>query len=362
MTRKIHDLFLILIITGWLTPALFAQSGSLLEYRAPDGTTATVTNMAEWEEKRWQILANVQKVMGELPDRSRLDSPEVFVRDTLSTDRYERYLIYYTAREGELIPAYLYIPHRKGTDGTLPAMIALHETGPPGKDIADGARPNLGYGKELAERGYVVLAPDFPGFGELEAYDFENDGYLSGSMAGIFNHMRGVDLLQDRDDVDGDRIGTIGHSLGGYNSMFLAAFDPRIKVVVSSAGWNQFDYYRTDTTGLENWASRYHMPLIQERFDLDLEQMPFNFHDIIGAIVPRPFFSNSPVGDDIFDFAGVPPGIELVREAYRFLEVEENLQLRTPNVAHSFPTEIRREAYRFIDHHLNHVPGRHEIE
>jgi len=360
--RQLNILLSIFFLLIVLNASIAAQSLDLMQVRTSDGTVGPVTDMAEWEQKRWQILDNVQQVMGTLPDRSRLKTPQMFVRDTLRTDHYDRLTIYYTAREGELIPAYLYIPHRKGVTGRLPAMLALHETGEPGKDIVDGARRDLGYGKELAERGYIVLAPDFPGFGELEAYDFENDGYHSGSMAGIFNHMRAVDLLVAREDVDSDRIGTIGHSLGGYNSMFLAAFDTRLKVVVASAGWNQFDYYRVDTTGLEIWSSKYHMPRIRTHFNLEIDRVPFNFHDIIGAIAPRAFYSNSPTEDDIFDVAGVPPGIERAEKAYRFLRSEENLQVRYPRTGHSFPTEIRKEAYEFIDYHLNHTPGRHIIE
>ena len=56
-------------------------------------------------------------------------------------------------------------------------------------------------------------------------------------MKGIVNHIRAVDLLQQRDEVDPRRIGVIGHSLGGHNAMFVAAFDERLAVIVSSCGW-----------------------------------------------------------------------------------------------------------------------------
>lgn len=62
-------------------------------------------------------------------------------------------------------------------------------------------------------------------------------------MKAIFNHMRCVDLLQARKDVDPERIGVIGHSLGGHNAIFAGAFDTRIKVVVSSCGWTLFGNY-----------------------------------------------------------------------------------------------------------------------
>ena len=77
-------------------------------------------------------------------------------------------------------------------------------------------------------------------------FDFATDGaaYESGTMKGIWNHIRAVDLLESLPEVDPDRIGVIGHSLGGHNALFVAAFDQRIRAVVSSCGFNAFeDYY-----------------------------------------------------------------------------------------------------------------------
>src|SRR5699024_5532546 len=119
-----------------------------------------------------------------------------------------------------------------------PAMLALHPTGALGKKIVDGqsSLQNRAYAKELAQRGYVVIAPDYPDFGDLSNYNFKSDRYQSGTMKSIFDDIRCVDLLQARRDVDPDRIGVIGHSLGGHSAMFVGAFDPRLKVIVSSCG------------------------------------------------------------------------------------------------------------------------------
>ena len=93
-------------------------------------------------------------------------------------------------------------------DERLPAMLALHQTAAIGKGDPAGVESAKGrpYAAELAVRGYVVLAPDYPSFGDSKDYDFQHDRYESGTMKGIFNHMRAVDLLVARDDVDPDRI------------------------------------------------------------------------------------------------------------------------------------------------------------
>src|SRR5581483_2925308 len=122
-------------------------------------------------------------------------------------------------------------------------------------------------------------------FGDLAKYDFKNDSYISGTMKGIWNHMRSVDLLTARDDVDPERIGAIGHSLGGHNSMFVGVFDERLKVIVSSCGWCPFhDYYGGKIAG---WTSDRYMPLLKTKYDLDPTRVPFDFYELVSALAPR---------------------------------------------------------------------------
>jgi predicted dienelactone hydrolase len=79
-------------------------------------------------------------------------------------------------------------------------------------------------------------------------------GYVSATMKGIWNHMRALDVLTMLPEVDSERFAVIGHSLGGHNALFLAAFDTRIKAVVSSCGFNSFFAYNGgDLTG---WSTR----------------------------------------------------------------------------------------------------------
>lgn len=349
----------------------FSDVTDLLYFKDSTGQNQPVTNMAQWEQKRWQILEGMQDVMGKLPDRTGLPPLDMQISDTLKTDRYYRFTISFTAAEEERVPAYLYIPFRKGISGKLPAMLVLHGTGDGGKRLVDGESPNANraQAKELAERGYVVIAPDYPSMGDLQDYDFLSDRYQSGTMKGIFNHMRSVDVLQAREDVDPDRIGVLGHSLGGHNAMFAAAFDPRLKVVISSCGWTLFDYYDIGEAAHERfggrlgaWAQDRYMPLIRDKYNLDGNKIPFDFHEVIAAIAPRPFFSNSPVNDGNFDVEGVRKGIEAASEVYRFLNADENLQVRYPEAGHDFPTDVRLESYQFIDHIFGHTPNSHHIE
>ena len=48
----------------------------------------------------------------------------------------------------------------------------------------------------------------------------------------VFDTMRGVDFLMERDDIDHRRIGVAGYSLGGAKAAWMAALDPRKSQIV----------------------------------------------------------------------------------------------------------------------------------
>lgn len=317
------------------------------------------------EGYRKTILKSMEKVMGKLPSRVQIRPYDINIVDSLDEESFTRYNILFTVAKNEILPLYLYVPHHSDENMKLPAMLVLHETDNLGRKAVDGQanKPNRAHARELAERGYVVIAPDFPSFGETADYNFETDRYESGTMKGIFNHMRCIDLLQSKSYVDPERIGVIGHSLGGHNSIFVAAFDSRIKVTVSSCGWTQFEYYSIGEAAekkyggrLGPWAQTRYMPFMKSKFNLDDQRIPFNFDKAIAAIAPRAFFSVSPVRDSNFDYKGVEAGIALVSPVYRSLGASDKLQVRYPDAGHDFPVESRKEAYEFIDKILFHKP------
>lgn len=327
-----------------------------------NGERREVKTEKDWNLRQQEIRDAMQEVMGILPDRSNRCPLDIRVDAVQEEKTFIRKTIRFTAAEKEIVPAYLYLP--LGTD-KRPAMLVLHETDDLGKRSVDGERPrpNRAYARELAQRGYVVIAPDYPSFGELKDYDFKTAHHASGTMAGIFYHMRCVDLLQSLEEVDSDRIGVIGHSLGGHNSMFLAAFDPRLKVIVASCGWTLFSHYDIGPAGMQHyggrlgpWAQDRYMPLIREKYQLDETRIPFEFHEVIALFAPRAFFSNSPLRDANFDVDGVRKGIELASKAYAFYRSTNNLQVRYPDADHDFPPDVRLEAYRFIDRVLEFRP------
>jgi len=273
------------------TPA-YEDHSRLLVLRTPGGEERKISTPAEWARRRVHILAGMQQAMGPLPDPSRrvpLDvkyhgDPEKVEPETAGGGKkaagkagYVRYRIEYAAEPGDRVPAHLLVPARLSKPA--PAMLCLHQTTGIGKDepAGLGGRQNLHYAHELAQRGYVCLVPDYPSFGDY-AYDFAAQGelYDSGSMKAIWNNIRGVDLLETLPEVDRRRIGVIGHSLGGHNALFTAAFDQRIRAVVTSCGFTAFHHYKG--SNLAGWTSERYMPRIRTQFENDPDRVPFDFY------------------------------------------------------------------------------------
>jgi putative membrane-bound dehydrogenase-like protein len=325
-------------------------------YTDGNGREHAVTTPQDWAKRRKQILGGMQEAMGPLPDRSHLPALDVKVSEEVKGDAFVRQTISFVAEGTERVPAHLYLPVASAKGRRLPAVLALHQTSERGKaDLGGAGKPNMGYAPELARRGYIVLCPDYPSFGDLAGYDFAKDDYVSGSMKGVFNHMRCVDLLESRDDVDGERIGVIGHSLGGHNAMFVGVFDERIKAIVSSCGWTPFaDYYGGKIAG---WTSDRYMPLLRDKYHLDPKQVPFDFYEVVVALAPRAFFSSSPLHDDNFAVEGVRKAEAAARPVFELLGAADKLKVIYPDCTHDFPPEVRREAFAFMDKVLANAPA-----
>lgn len=325
----------------------YADHARLLMYLDDAGAEHAVTSVEGWSIRRQHVVQGMMRAMGPMPSRNDLPDFELEVIEELELEGCVRQSITFTSGDGDRIPADLYLPMNTSEEAR-PAMLALHPTGTPGKRIISGNldHPNRQYAIELAQRGYVVIAPDYPSFGDYD-YDFASDTYASGTMKGIFNHMRCVDLLQSMQEVDPERIGVIGHSLGGHNAIFVGVFDERLKVVVTSCGWTPFhDYYEGNITG---WTSDRYMPRLRNVYDLDADRVPFDFYELVACIAPRAFFTSSPLHDDNFEVEGVRRAMAIAREVFELYDSVPMLEAVYPDCEHDFPPEIREAAYEFID-------------
>lgn len=339
---------------------------NLLEYRAANGDIRPVRTVAEWTIRRAEILDATQSIMGPVPGAAKRVPLDVRVEADADFGTYVRRLITYASEPGSRTPALLFIPKAALQDGAqVPGALALMGTG--GYRLADhpaqvdtAAMPHLG--ERLAARGIVAIAPAYPtlGFGARQhlrtAYDPDVDalGYESGTMKAIWDNMRAIDLLESLPFVRRGGFGVIGHSLGGHNAIYTSVFDQRITVIVSSCGFDSFlDYYSEVTPSVwtpgRGWTQARYMPKLG---GLDPKDIPFDFHELTGALAPRAFFVNAPVGDGNFKWRSVDRVTATAARVYQLYGVPNLIRVVHPDAAHDFPPEVLEEALAWMEAHL----------
>jgi dienelactone hydrolase len=196
--------------------------------------------------------------LGDMPT-SDDESVEVTVICTREFKGFTEKKICYEGYDGESIPAYLLIP--RGHSHPLPGIVAFHQCGyhcDIGKEQVVGKRvdlPDQAYGFELAKRGFVVLAPDAAKVGERYdpnlreqwqcAHDRPSQNNCCCAYGGswgqprwrpVFDAKRAVSVLQVQPEVDPNRMGAIGHSLGADTIIWALPFEERWKAVALSGG------------------------------------------------------------------------------------------------------------------------------
>ncbi len=258
----------------------------------------------------------------------------------------------YAVEARERVSAYLFIPQGAGP---RPAVLCIHQHHREyhlGKSEPAGlaGNPEQFYALELAKRGYVTFAPDALGFEErqhriLRGLDYERfeatkriteGSCLQAKM--LWDLRRGLDYLAARREVDARRIGCLGHSLGGQETLFLAAVDRRVAVGVASCG---FSSYRAlfDAAINHNFAA--YVPGLLRSGDLAR---------VLGLVAPRPFLALAGTEDPIFPLHGVRATVRGARVAYG--PARDRLRLAVFPGGHAFSAPMREAAYAWLDRWL----------
>lgn len=335
---------------------------NLMLYRGEDGKPRPVTSLDEWAKRRAEIVRGAESIMGKLPGAEKRCPLDVKVEEEVDCGKYVRRLITYASEPGSRVPAYLLIPKAvlKG-ERKVPAILCLHGTDNTvghGVVVGIGAKANRQYASELAERGYVCLAPNYPLLAKYQP-DVKKLGWESGTLKAVWDNMRGLDYLETLPFVDAKAFGAIGHSLGGHNSVFTATFDARVKVVVTSCGLDSFlDYYNGMESHWEpekGWCqTRYMLKLAN--YKGRLAEIPFDFHELIGALAPRNVFIIAPKMDSNFKADSVDRIAAAARPVFKLHGQPQRLRVAHPDCAHDFPPDMREAAYSLFDEVLAGKP------
>ena len=328
---------------------------NLLLYRDAQGTVQPVKSLADWDARRAEIFRGMAAVMGRLPGDEKRIPLDVKIEEEVDGGSYVRRLITYVSEPNCRTPAYLLIPKEVlAGQRKAPAVLALHGTNMEighGSIVGIGNIKNRGYAPELAERGYVVLAPNYPIMAKYNP-DIAALGWDSGTLKAVWDNMRGLDLLESLPYVAGKRYGAIGHSLGGHNAVYTAVYDPRIVAVVSSCGLDSYvDYYGGDPKHWapeKGWCQTRYMRRLAE-YKERLNEIPFDFHEMLATLAPRRVMIIAPLKDSNFRHDSVDRVAQAASRIYKLHGAPDHLKVLHPDCEHDFPPEMREAGYKLFD-------------
>lgn len=324
-----------------------------------DDLTVGIQTKGDWQARRAVLK---ERYLELLRDQYKPEKPplDLDVHEEVIVDGvYRRQLISYAVEADERAHAYLGIPLQ--LDGPAPAIVALHGTYQYGKKRVAGLidNPDKAYLDHLCRRGYIVIAPEHfvsghrtPAEGPYETGAFyEKHPQWTAVGKFTYEHSIAIDVLQSLDEVDDEKIGALGHSLGGHGTFFLAAYDDRIKASACNCGASFFRHNpRMEAWSRDRWYV-YFKPLREGL--LNGEMPPIDFHEIIALIAPRAYLDVSGLND------GHGPTqrqrvlmLMKIMEIYDLEDASENFAFYVHGRGHSVAHESRQLIYGFMDAHL----------
>jgi dienelactone hydrolase len=159
----------------------------------------------------------------------------------------------------------------------------------------------------------------------------------------FWDDVRTVEYLLTRPEVDPDRIGCVGLSVGGVRSMHLAALDDRIKAAVV-VGWMtsfpaQLRRRVKHTIGFTKLV-----PGLYRHLD---------YPDVASLAIPTPLLVINGSKDELFEPAGVRASFEKLAACYAKAGVPDRLRTRLYDTPHEFNREMQAEAWSWLKQHLD---------
>lgn len=350
---------------------------------------------SEFEEWKAEARKIVRELLWYEPREASLDAEILSVTDCGS---YRQEEVEFNTAADVRVKGTLLIPQQG--EGPFPAVVALHDHSAVyyfgrEKIVEQNNEPAVlsefkkdcyggrSWANELVKRGYVVLAIDAFYFGSRRVDPAtvsdrilaQYGGVMTGSgtdsiesfnrfcqrfegllvkhilasgttWPGILFHddRKSIDYLCTRKEVDPDRIGCCGLSIGGYRSVFLAALDERIKCSVVAGWMSSYDSLMFD--GLNVHTYMVYIPGLARYLDLP---------DIAVLTAPNPLLVQQCMGEELYGNGGMQKACKQIKEVYGKLKCPDRYASRFYDNKHAFTVNMQEDAFAWLDRWLKDV-------
>ena len=220
----------------------------------------------------------------------------------------------------------------------VPLVIAQHGIGStPESPFGPPESGYHGYGRELLNAGFAVLAPfnlrSVPSRNRIERLTRLADTTLPGIEFSRLQHLLDVVLQDPR--IDRERVGMWGVSLGGMATMFFMPLEPRIKAGIVSAWFN----HRLTKMAVSDPRYSCFLDTAEEHAFFNGWLTEFADHDTITLICPRPVMIHHGKKDGIAYWPDLVKEYDLAHSHYDKLGLGERMELDLHDGAHEARVE-----------------------
>jgi len=321
--------------------------------RITDHALTDFTDADAWNRLIPERREQYREMMGltELPPYAERPPLNARVTGIVERPRYRIEKLYYESLPQLYVTANLYVPtvdeNRNAARPPFAGVLYVcghSET----QKVHYQAHP-----RRFAELGFVCLVVETIQLGEVRGYHhgcyregwhhWVSRGYTPASIEAI-NGIRGLDLLTQRPDVDGERLGVTGISGGGAVTWWTTAADERVKVAAPVCGTSSLASYIADRTIDGHCDCMW----LNNTYRWDLA-------DVGALIAPRPLMIASADRDSIFTIAAIREVHQQLEGLYGKLGAADNLRLIDTPGGHSYHERSRTAIFSWF---LKHLQGR----
>lgn len=343
-------------------PASWQQLKAQMTY--PDSwLSGNYRHFDQWREHARTLLR--QSLL--TPTSASPFTPQTLMSEDRGTYRAEK--LAFNVTDENRIAALMLTPKSAGPH---PAIVLLHDHGSKfdiGKEklirpLRDAARlasaeawadkffSGRFIGDELAQRGYVVIAIDSPGWGDRGPMTYEQQQALASnyfnlgrSLAGevAYEDLRTVNFVSTLKEVDNKRIGVLGFSMGGFRAWQLAALTDKVAATAAISLFGTWNGLMQPGNNVLRGQSAFYMlhPGLAGHLDIP---------DIASIAAPRPMLIYSGGQDKLFPAAAVNDAFAKVHNVWASQNAQDKLETRTwPELGHVFYQEQQDEVFPWLD-------------
>jgi dienelactone hydrolase len=316
----------------------------------------------QWDSQKTQLRKKLWQLLGDMPP---LFTPQPKIDKSEHREGYTLEHFTFDNGVGDTVYGYILIPAGQTKPG--PAILYNHYHG--GKynqgkeEVITKAFDKLDFatGEALVEEGYVVICIDAYAFGQRrfqgpagqreEGRQTEWSLFKTLLLEGktlwgmiVRDDLLALNYLLSRPEVDPNRIGMVGMSMGSNRSWWAAAMDERIKVTVSVVCLSRYQNLIADGAVGSHSFYFYVPDMLAEKIDVE---------SVVGLIAPRPHLAMTGELDRLSPVDGVNIIYNFQEHLYKLYGKPENFRgLLYSGVGHEYTPQMWKETIAWLKCHL----------